>query len=189
AIPSTKARSVLFTFTEYNQRPKDDKLLWEIVRRNYATVYFWPQMYGDYNYAKKICGNAVVFIDPSIEALDHLLQSKDIDYIGTRLHAGIRALQHKRRAIITAVDNRASEMGRDFNLPVISRERIASDLEDKINSSWNTRVNIDSEAIAFWKRQFSSLNQADEFKMGKLKSIARKVLPTGMRRFIRRVIS
>ena len=155
-IPRTKARSALLTFTEYNRRSNDDTLLFEIVKRNYTIVYFWPQMYGDYNYAKAISGNNFVFIDPSIEALDVLLGNEDIDYIGTRLHAGIRALQHKRRAIIIGIDNRAIEMGKDFNLPMIYRDKIAFELEEKINGSWATEININQQEILAWKMQFSA---------------------------------
>ena len=153
-IPQTKASSALLTFTEYNKKPAHDRLLFDTVRRNYAKVYFWPQMYGDYGYAKDICGDGLVFIPPSLEALDDFLRGEDVDHVGTRLHGGARALQHKRRTIIIAVDNRATEMGRDFELPTVARERIAVELEDKINDSWRTGVNIDQEAISAWKGQF-----------------------------------
>ena len=50
-------------------------------------------------------------MSPTLEAFDNLLESEiDLDYIGTRLHAGIRAIQKKRRSIIIGVDNRALEM-------------------------------------------------------------------------------
>ena len=50
--------------------------------------------------------------------------SENIDYVGTRLHAGIRALQHKKRTIIIGIDNRAIEKAKDFNLTVIDRKNI-----------------------------------------------------------------
>jgi polysaccharide pyruvyl transferase WcaK-like protein len=160
AIPRTKAENALLTFTEYNQRPDYDRIIFEIVKRNYATIYFWPQMFGDYHYAKTICGNTLTFVDPSIEALDELLRTEDVDYIGTRLHAGIRALQHKRRAIIVAIDNRAIEMGKDFNLPIVLRDEIGSKLKEKIKGNWATEVKIDQQAIIRWKRQFCDSNTA-----------------------------
>jgi len=154
-IPQDRAENALLTFTEYSQCPKDDKLLFKIVARNYRTVYFWPQMYGDYSYAKEICQNKVVFIDPSVKALDDFLQRQRVDCIGTRLHGGIRALQHKRRTIIVGVDNRAIELGGDVNLPLVLREKIALQLEDKINSSWSTEVRLDRQAINAWQKQFN----------------------------------
>ena len=161
-IPESKSENALLTFTEYNQKPSEDRLLFEIVARNYEVVYFWPQMYGDYHYAKTICGKEVVFIDPSIEALDDLLRREAVDYVGTRLHAGIRALQHKRRAIIVGVDNRAIEAAKDFNLPVVNRERVALELEAKIQSFWKTNISLDQEAIFAWKNQFLASNKVED---------------------------
>lgn len=154
-IPQTKGRDVILTFTEYNKNANSDKLLYQILKRNYRRVYFWPQQFGDYNYAKMICGNELAFIDPSLEALDNFLENEDIDYCGTRLHAGIRALQHNRRAMIIGVDNRGIEMKEDFNLPVISRALIATNLEQMITSNWSTKIDLDTQAIASWKEQFT----------------------------------
>jgi len=171
AIPHSKSDKVLLTFTEYNQNPKYDRLLFEVLEKNYSTIYFWPQMYMDYYYAKEVCGERIVFIDPSLEALDSLLKSEDIDYVGTRLHAGVRALQHQRRAIIIAVDNRAIEMGKDFNLPILTRGEIAINLEGKINEAWATSVNLDQEVISNWKKQFETFDRsetAQTLKAGKV---------------------
>jgi len=154
-IPLDKGRDVILTFTEYNNKPKYDELLFQILKRNYRKVYFWPQQFGDYNYAKMICGKDITFIDPSLEGLDNFLENEDVDYCGTRLHAGIRALQHNRRAIIIGVDNRGIEMKRDFNLPILPRELIAKDLEHMITSNWLTRVELDLQAISSWKEQFT----------------------------------
>jgi len=155
-IPTTKAENALLTFTEYNQSPNEDKLLSDIVTRNYDTVYFWPQMYGDYYYARSVSGGNLTYLDPSIEALDDILKREEIDYVGTRLHAGIRALEHGRRTIIIGVDNRAVELGRDFDLPIIPRKEITMQLEGRINDTWRTEVKIDEQAIADWKGQFRS---------------------------------
>jgi polysaccharide pyruvyl transferase WcaK-like protein len=154
AIPTGKAPNALLTFTEYNQSPREDKVLCDIVARNYDTIYFWPQMYGDYHYAHAINGENLTYLDPSIEALDDLLKREEIDYVGTRLHAGIRALEHKRRTIIIGVDNRAVELGRDFNLPILPRENTNNQLEERINGTWRTEVRIDEQAITHWKNQF-----------------------------------
>ena len=45
--------------------------------------------------------------------------------VGTRLHAGIRALQKGNQALILSVDNRATEINKDINIPVISRFDLA----------------------------------------------------------------
>ncbi|MBO5140007.1 MAG: hypothetical protein J6B76_05055, partial [Peptococcaceae bacterium] len=77
-----------------------------------------------------------------------------VDYVGTRLYAGIHALNHKVRSIILAVDNRATEMGRDVNLPVIQRSEIAKTLENKINSEFATDIQIKQDNIESFKAQF-----------------------------------
>ncbi len=153
-IPEEKADIALLTFTEYNQSMTADQCLWDIVNGCYSKVYVWPQMYGDYAYARAICGPKVRVIDPSLYALDDLLRRERLDYVGTRLHAGIRALQHHRRSVIVTVDNRGVEMGKDFGLPTLARERVKDDLEQMINGRWRTRIAVDSDSIDLWKSQF-----------------------------------
>ena len=190
-IPQSKAENTLLTFTSYKQKPKYDKLLFDIIEKNYSTIYFWPQNYPDYNYAKRICGNRLVFVDPSLEALDDLLQTEDLDYVGTRLHCGIRALQHKRRTLIIAVDNRATEMGKDFNLPVVQRNNVAITLDKKINSVWKTAIQIDQAAINTWKNQFSEDFQKRDVSLPELsglRSLYQKVIPLRVRQSIRKTV-
>lgn len=120
AIPRDKAENVLVTFTNYNQHESDRDLL-RFLQGRYAKVFCWVQGPEDWQYALSL-GGGVEIIDPSLEALDRLLCSPlSLDYVGTRLHAGIRALQFGRRAVIIGVDNRALEKGRDFGLPVVPR--------------------------------------------------------------------
>ena len=141
--------------------------------------------------AKKICGNKVVFIDPSLDALDDLLQTESLDYVGTRLHCGIRSLQHKRRSLIIAVDNRATEMGKDFNLPVVQRNDVAITLDKKINSVWRTDIQIDQDAINTWKNQFSEDFQKRDVSLPELsglRSLYQKVIPLRVRQSIRKTV-
>ena len=83
-----------------------------------------------------------------------MLRKGCVDYVGTRLHAGIHALNHKIRCIILAVDNRATEMGRDVNLPVIQRDEISEKLEKKIQSDFATQIRINQENIDRFQAQF-----------------------------------
>ncbi len=162
-IPTQKADQVLLTFTEYNQNPHFDRILFEILAKNYSTIYFWPQMYGDYEYAQKIGGSRLVFIEPTLESLDEFLRANQaLDYVGNRLHAGIRALQHQRRSIIVGIDNRAVEMGRDFNLPIINRPNLETHLEALIHQNWTTEIRLDWEAINNWKQQFEKTASREE---------------------------
>ena len=54
------------------------------------------------------------------------MANTEFDYVGTRLHAGILALNYRKRTLIIAVDNRAAEMKTDINLPVIARGDLES---------------------------------------------------------------
>lgn len=89
-----------------------------------------------------------------LRAYENLLTSDDMDFVGTRLHAGIKALQNKKRSIIIGVDNRAIEKQKDFNLTVISRDKLKEQLADKVNSNFSTEINIPTENIREWKTQF-----------------------------------
>ena len=82
------------------------------------------------------------------------MKNNDVDYIGTRLHAGIRALQNQKRTLILSVDNRATEMGKDFNLPVVSRKDIHFVEKNFIKSTFNTDIKRPFEIISQWKNQF-----------------------------------
>ena len=74
----------------------------------------------------------------------------NVDYVGNRLHAGIRTLQRGRRAIIIEIDNRAHEMGRDFVVPTVRRDDIES-LKGMIERPFDTMVRVPVDAIERWK--------------------------------------
>lgn len=158
-IPRTKAEDVVLTLTDYRKSHSDDIELVNILKKNYNTIYFWPQGARDYNYAKDLGilnFNQVVLINPNLTSFDELLANKDIslDFVGTRLHGGIRALQFKRRTIIIGIDNRAIEKSKDFNLTVVNRGD-SHNLEKLIKNSFETRIKIDTPNISKWKSQFN----------------------------------
>jgi hypothetical protein len=101
-----------------------------------------------------IYGNKAIYVKPSLQALDEIL-TIDIDYLGTRLHAGIRALQNKKRTLILAVDNRAIEISKDTNLPVVPRNDWES-ITSWIESAYETRIRLPWSNIDKWKSQFQS---------------------------------
>ena len=95
--------------------------------------------------------DSVQIIDRDLEQYTKALDMGDVDYVGTRLHAGIHAMNRGVRTIILAVDNRAAEMGRDFHLPVMDRCDLEHTLMDKICSQWETSVQIPTKQIDLWK--------------------------------------
>lgn len=152
-IPDGKSDEVVFTLTDYAQDEQKDKYLINILLKHYNKVYFWIQGIGDLDYLQKIYkGNQIILVDPSLEAYDVILE-KRIDFIGTRLHAGIRAMQKKCRTVIISVDNRAEDMKKDINLCVVSRNELDT-LETLIYRKMPTQLNIKMENIQKWLSQF-----------------------------------
>ena len=155
SLPKAKGRSVLTTINSYPKlfdRDADGRMF-EMLRRHYDSVYCWIQTYSDYEYARSLDPD-LLFVDPSLGALDAILSSEvDLDYVGNRLHAGIRALQKGRRSVIVEIDNRAREMGGDFGLPTVGRTEFDR-LESMIAQPFEIAVNLPVREIEQWKAQF-----------------------------------
>jgi hypothetical protein len=155
SIPTKKANKVLTTVTDYHKNEDADKWLFQILLDNYDTVYIWIQSLDDYAYACKLFDNQrIKIVSPNIRALDRVLSMNDIDYCGTRLHAGIRALNHGKRTIIIANDNRAREISRDTGLIIVEQEKIAENLKNLITREFETKITLPFENIEKWKAQF-----------------------------------
>jgi polysaccharide pyruvyl transferase WcaK-like protein len=155
SIPVAKANEVVFTFTDYHKNRERDKHILKCLASNYSSLHYWIQGEGDLDYIREIQDDIQVkLISPNLNAFDNVLKSMPVDYVGTRLHAGIRALQMGRRAIIIGVDNRAIEMNKDFNIPVLDQKAISS-LNQRINSQTPVVINLPVDKIEAWKAQFN----------------------------------
>ena len=154
-IPTEKNKKVLFTLTGYQPDFENDKLMIEILCNNYEEIYFWPQTPTDYDYLRKLGDFDVKIVTPNLYAYDKILSLNGIDYVGNRLHGGIRALQHACRSLIIAIDYRAENMSKQYRLPVIKRENIGIQLDSFINSSYRTQITgLNFDLIKKWKEQF-----------------------------------
>lgn len=154
SIPSTKAKSVITSVTDYRKDMDADNAMLRILDRNYDTIYIWLQGKKDLEYLSTLnVPDHSVIID-SIDAFDEKLVSGEIDYVGTRLHAGIYALNHQVRSIIIGVDNRSLEIASDTRLPVIDRSRMNVELEDRIRSDWKTMIQLKQKNIDSFIQQF-----------------------------------
>lgn len=154
SIPKQKKNSVVFTLTDYCKDSRRDKQLIKILKDSYKYIYFWPQGSGDMEYINNIENTKdIIIIPPSLENYEKLLRKKEVDYIGTRLHAGIFAIRHGIRSIILIIDNRARDMKKTYNLPSMEREDI-DNLKYTINSDITTDIRIDNKKIQKWKNQF-----------------------------------
>ena len=154
-IPSKKAKEAVLTLTDYKPNPERDNHIIEVLKQDYSKVFFWPQGHRDYSYFKTLKKtNEIEIINPHLSDYDNFLKKHEVDFIGTRLHGGIRALQHKRRSIIIGIDNRATELNRDFNLPVVNQENI-SNLSKIINSNFKTEIILPKTNIQTFLSQFN----------------------------------
>lgn len=155
-IPKKKAKEVMCTLTDYNMDPNKDACIVETLCRNYEKVYYWIQGSNDYNYFESlnIKHDNIEVIEPTIKSYNQVL-ARDVDYVGTRLHGGLRALQKQKRTLILAIDNRAVEMKEDFNIPCLHRNDYEA-LEKMIKSSFETKIRIPVENIQTWKNQYKT---------------------------------
>lgn len=158
-IKKQKSNNVLVTITDYRRDAPFLELYKEMIAvliQNYQQLYLWVQSAADIDLLKEIGyfgSDNITLIPPTLDALDAILKIDDLDYVGTRLHAGIRALQHGRRTIIVEVDNRAHEIAVDTNLKTVEFANISS-LNNIINHSFGMDVQIPSDEIERWKSQF-----------------------------------
>ncbi len=157
SISGSKSENVLVMITDYAKKPDLDKKLIEILLENYKKVYFWPQGRRDLAYVSDM-NFPLVILDRTVSALDDLLHSNlSLDYIGTRLHGGIRCLLSEKRALIIEVDNRAKEIANDTGLPTVKRDDFAS-IRQWIATPSVTQIKLDLPAINKWREQFKARN-------------------------------
>jgi hypothetical protein len=155
AIPTQKASHVICTLTDYNRDPQNDRAMLDILLANYRTVHLWLQGRDDLSYVQELgYENKLHLISGTLAEFDAVLAQKDLDYVGTRLHAGIRALSKGHRSLIISIDNRAECIGADTGLPILPREDIPSALQARLRGQIETVIRMPWETIAKWKAQF-----------------------------------
>lgn len=149
-IPHTKSKNVVFTLTAYRSDPTIDREMIEVLKQHYQTLYFFPQMHGDCEYFQHLNVDRVRVIGPNLRSYDQFLANEEVDYVGSRLHGGIRALQFKKRTLIIAIDHRSTEIANDTGLPVLQRSEM-KDLATWVNGSASTLINLPTTNITNWK--------------------------------------
>jgi hypothetical protein len=154
-VPTTKSDDVLLTLTDYNKNRPADRQLLDLLFSQYKRVYFWPQGGSDARYLAEFSRPAIL-LDRSVAELEQLLLRREpIDYVGTRLHCGIKCLEHGRRSLVLGIDNRATEIAADTALPLVWRSDLDS-LRSWIAGSQPLRLTIDAAAVARWKQELSA---------------------------------
>ena len=154
-IPVGKASKVICTLTDYCRDDANDKAMLDILLESYDKVYFWLQGRDDLAYIRELgYADKVELVESTLEAYDAVLALDDLDYVGTRLHAGIRALSKGRRTLIISIDNRAECISADTGLRTIRREDLGACLKARVNNPYETKIILPWAKIQQWKDQF-----------------------------------
>jgi hypothetical protein len=151
------ASDALLMLTDYRSSPDADRALAQLLLERYERVHFWLQGARDEAYARALLGSNFArlrVIPHSYAALETFLKSDlDFDYIGTRLHGGIRCLLAGRRGLIVAIDNRAIEMARDIGLPTAPRGDLDA-VARWIDASPAVALRLPLDNMRVWAAQF-----------------------------------
>lgn len=156
AIPAQKAKNVVCTLTDYCRDEEHDRAMLDILLVSYQAVYFWLQGRDDLEYIRSLgYEDKVTLVQPDLQSFDAVLDQVDLDYVGTRLHAGIRALNKGRRSLIVSIDNRAECIHADTGLPIILRKDISKKLRQKIVGEIHSEITMPKSNISRWMEQFN----------------------------------
>lgn len=147
-----KTDDVVTTVTEYDKSPIDFAIL-DILLKHYRNVYLWLQSEKDLPYIKNYHNySKLKIVGAKLCDYNTLLDNENIEYIGTRLHGGIHALNKGKRTLIIAVDGRGLTIGKDTNLPVENRYTVIGKLESLIKSPRKTYISLPVENISIWRQ-------------------------------------
>jgi polysaccharide pyruvyl transferase WcaK-like protein len=155
------ANTCLFTLTDYRKNEESDNQLIHFLLGNFSDIHFFPQGRADLDYIKSLQGYnqnraRINLLPHDLTAFKEFTAKESFVYIGTRLHGGIACLNAGKKAVILAVDNRAREIGKDFFLPVIPRNKI-SILTDWLGTKnvFSRSISLPMDNIKQWTSQFN----------------------------------
>jgi polysaccharide pyruvyl transferase WcaK-like protein len=145
--------------TDYRPDLQHDRALINLLFARYERVHVWLQGQGDDAYLRSLLGQSydrLHVIPHAYDAFEAFLTSGIVfDYVGTRLHGGIRCINAGRRALIITVDNRAIELAADIGLPTVQRGNIAA-VDDWITQSEAVQLRLPVDKMRTWSRQFGT---------------------------------
>lgn len=157
-IPSSKADNALIMLTDYAKEPDLDRQFIELILTKYKKVYIWLQGRGDQEYLENLAvshSNSLIILEHSYNSFQNFLSSGvHFDYIGTRLHGGIKCLLAKKRSLVIEIDNRAKEIAKDTGLPTVERANLQK-IAQWIEYSDIPNIRLNNVGIKRWKKQFS----------------------------------
>ena len=182
-IPKNKADHVIFSLSGYNnqkKRKQDEKLI-EILKRNYKKLIFWCQTSVDEPYLDSFQGTGGIERIYSLKQYADYLDAGNVDYVGTRLHGGIFALQHRVRSIVIAIDHRARGFHETNGIVICERDEIDTKLEPMIQQPFETKIRLQEKEIKAFKDQFRvtypkrKIETHDKYPLVKVTKLAKKV--------------
>ena len=142
--------AVVTTLTDYHFDYEVDGAWLRCLRQAYDTILVVGMGPGDEPAFRKLPRlDGVQWAGYGREGLDRA-RSNTVDYVGTRLHAGVYWLQQGGNSLVVAVDNRATEMGRDTGLPVVAREDLTA-LAGAITTPRKHEILLPERDIASWR--------------------------------------
>lgn len=144
---------VVVTLTDYLRSVEQDIAMFRALKEIYDEVYLWPQGEKDEDYAKKLRLDIKIG-KRTLEWFDSVLDTREFDYAGTRLHAGVRAHQKHVHAQIIALDNRSIEISRDTGLPIVYRNSYKQQLHD-FQRRQPAKLRLPQNEIRAWKNGFT----------------------------------
>lgn len=156
-IPTKKANKVIFSLSGYKaqrDRAKDQQLI-DILKENYEELIFWCQTSRDEIYLDTFEDVENISRIYSLKKYSEVLDAGNVDYVGTRLHGGVYAMQHKVRSIVISIDHRARGFHDTNNLCICERDDISEKLADMINGEIITDIRLRQDDINRWKEQFN----------------------------------
>lgn len=160
-IAVKKSKNAVTALTSYQSDYDMDSFQMQMLFDHYEKVYFWPQGKDDIKYLNRILTESekkrIVILERNINRFVDFLKTEKPDYVGNRLHAGILALNIGCRSLIIAIDNRAVEIGKDTELPVIIREELKEKMEAAIYSDKKISIVMPWDNIEQWKKQFKEV--------------------------------
>ncbi len=153
-IPVKKAEKVVFTLSNTGGiHPENDRELIGLLRRSYKEVWFFAQTYDSYRRMLTYeHADEIRLVPAGLDGYRKFLREQDVDYVGTRLHGGIFAMQQGKRAVILKVDHRADDFAK-FGITQVDQFDLKA-VEERIHSEFKTQVTVDYGKIADWLGQF-----------------------------------
>jgi hypothetical protein len=153
-------RQILFTLTDYDRNADADNALIRILLdAGTPGIRFFPQGKNDIKYLfslgeYKKNPDKIKILQHDLNEFNAFIRAEKFNYIGTRLHGGIACLQQEMPTLILGIDNRALEMQKDFQLPVIKRNDLHS-VEKWISGMHKFEtIKIPEQKIRQWLEQF-----------------------------------